>query len=385
MTRVLLAGVSTRDIAESAISAGYEVVAVDGFGDLDLQASASEVHVVRVDGRFSARAAAAAARDLPCDAVVYEASFENHPGAVRALAANRVLWGNPPSVLARARDPRRLARVVADAGLPGPRVRRTRPAPGARGDWLVKPLRSGGGDGVTVWRRGTPVARGSYLQERIAGVAGSIVFAADGHDAVPLGLSRILAGEKDFGADGFRYCGNILAPAGDAQFPADDRLLERAALLACLATRAFGLLGVNGIDFIARRGVPHAIEVNPRFTAAMELVERAYGVSVFDVHVRACRGALPAFDLAAARRRAPEAVGKAILYARRPVAVGDTRPWLADRDVRDISPPGTRFAPRDPICTIFARGRTAVRCHSGLARRSARLYHDLEGREARIA
>ena len=385
MTRVLLAGVSTRDIAESAIRAGYEVVAVDGFGDLDLQASATDVHVVRVDGRFSARAAAAAARDLPCDAVVYEASFENHPGAVRALAAKRVLWGNPPTVLARARDPRRLARVVADAGLPGPRVRFTRPAPGARGEWLVKPLRSGGGDGVTVWRRGTPVARGSYLQERIAGVAGSIVFAADGHDAVPLGLSRILAGEKHFGADGFRYCGNILAPAGDAQFPADDRLLERAALLACLVTRAFGLLGVNGIDFIARRGVPHAIEVNPRFTGAMELVERAYGVSVFDVHARACGGALPAFDLAAARRRAPEAVGKAILYARRAVAVGDTRAWLAERDVRDISPPGTRFAPRDPICTIFARGRTAARCHSGLARRSARLYHTLEGREARIA
>ena len=72
MTRVLLAGVSTRDIAESAVRAGYEVVAVDGFGDLDLQACATEVRVVRVDGRFSARAAAAAARDVSCEAVVYD-------------------------------------------------------------------------------------------------------------------------------------------------------------------------------------------------------------------------------------------------------------------------------------------------------------------------
>jgi len=252
---------------------------------------------------------------------------------------------------------------------------------------MLKPLQSGGGEGVAVWRRGAggAVPRGSYLQQRIAGVAGSIVFAADGRDAVPLGLSRVLAGEKRFGADGFRYCGNILAPAGDAQFAADDRLLERAALLACRVTRAFGLIGVNGIDFIARRGVPHAIEVNPRYTAAMELVERAYGLSVFDVHARACSGALPAFDLAAARRRVPQAVGKAILYARRPVAVGDTRSWLADRDIRDISPPGTRFAPRDPICTIFARGRSAAGCLAGLLRRAARLYNDLEGREARIA
>jgi len=385
MTRVLLAGVSTRDIAESAVRAGYEVVAVDGFGDLDLQASATEVHVVRVDGRFSARAAAAAARDVSCEAVVYEASFENHPGAVRALAAHRELWGNPPGVLARARDPRRLARVVAGAGLRGPRVRLTRPAPGTRSGWLVKPLRSGGGDGIAVWRRGAPVPRGSYLQERVAGVAGSIVFAADGRRAVPLGLSRILGGESTFGADGFRYCGSILGSAGDPQFPADARLLERATLLAQEVTRAFGLVGMNGVDFIARRGVPYAIEVNPRYTAAMELVERAYGLSLFDVHAQACKGALPAFDLAAARHRTPDAVGKAIVYARRPSALGDTRSWLLDPDVRDISPPGTRFARREPICTIFARGRDAAACFGALARRAARLYRDVEHREAQSA
>src|SRR5204863_56293 len=83
--------------------------------------------------------------------------------------------------------------------------------------------------------------------------------------------------------------------------PADERLLDRATLLAQTVTRAFGLVGVNGVDFVARRGLPWAIEVNPRYTAAMELVERAYGISMFDVHVRACRHSLPTFDLADAR------------------------------------------------------------------------------------
>jgi len=387
VTRVLLAGVSTRGFAESAVRAGYDVIAVDGFGDLDLRACATEVHVVRVGGRFRARAAVAAVRDVSCEAAVYEAGFENHPGAVRALAARRVLWGNPPAVLARARDPRRLARVVGKAGLPAPRVRLTRPAPGVRGGWVVKPLHSGGGDGVAVWRtgRGAPMPRRSYFQERIVGVTGSIVFVADGRRAVPLGLSRVLAGETAFGADGFRYCGNILGAAGDPQFPADERLLDRATLLAQTVTRAFGLVGVNGVDFVARRGLPWAIEVNPRYTAAMELVERAYGISMFDVHVRACRHSLPTFDLAAARRRAPDAVGKAIVYARRPIALGDTRPWVLDADVRDISPPGTRFAPREPICTIFARGRDATACFAALARRAAGIYRDVGRREARSA
>src|SRR6266480_5446672 len=92
-----------------------------------------------------------------------------------------------------------------------------------------------------------------------------------------------------------------------------------------------------------------------------------------------------AFDLAAARRRAPEAIGKAIVYARRTSALGDTRSWLSDPDVRDISPPRTRFAPREPVCTIFARGRDAAACVAALERRAVRLYRDVERREAQSA
>jgi len=92
-----------------------------------------------------------------------------------------------------------------------------------------------------------------------------------------------------------------------------------------------------------------------------------------------------AFDLAAARHRTPDAVGKAIVYARRPSALGDTRSWLLDPDVRDISPPGTRFARREPICTIFARRRDAAACFGALARRAVRLYRDVEHREAQSA
>ncbi|MGH7548550.1 MAG: ATP-grasp domain-containing protein [Gemmatimonadales bacterium] len=379
-TRVLIAGVSARGLAESAARAGYEVVAVDGFGDLDLRACAADVRVARVGGRFRARTAAAVAREVACDAVVYEASFDNHPDAVRELArAGRTLWGNPPAVLARVRDPLRLAGAIRAAGFPTPLVRRTKPPAALRATWLAKPLRSGGGEGVTPWRRGTPLARGSYLQQRIGGVPGSIVFAADGRHAAPLGLSRILAGERVFGADGFRYCGNILLPAGDRE------LLARATGLAQAVTAAFGLVGVNGIDFVARRGVPYPIEVNPRYTAAMELVERAYGLSIFEIHAGACAGNLPAFDLARARRGAPGVIGKAILYARVGATLGDTRAWLADPTVRDISPPGTRFAPRDPVCTVFARGRDAAACLAALARRAAALYRDLERCEPRIA
>ena len=105
-------------------------------------------------------------------------------------------------------------------------------------------------------------------------------------------------------------------------------LVDRAGALARAVAEEFGVVGVNGIDFVARDGVPYAIEVNPRWCASMELVERAYGLSVFGAHAAACAdGVLPEFDLARARRGAA-AVGKAVVFARRDVAVGDTREWL---------------------------------------------------------
>ena len=374
MTRVLIAGVATRGFAQSAVRAGYEVIAVDGFGDLDLRACARAVVVARAGERFSVRAALAAARDLPRDAVSYVGSFENHPRAVAALAARGQLWGNAPAVLRRVRDPARLVRALASRGFAVPAVRRAAPGDSS-GRWLVKPRSSGGGSGVARWRGGG-IPRGSYLQAHLPGVPGSIVFAANGRRAVPLGVSHALAGERRFGAAGFRYCGSILAPAGS-------RHLAHATRLSAAVTELFGLVGVNGLDFVTVDGTPQAIEVNPRYTASMELVERAHGLSIFGIHARACAGELPDFDLAGSRL--PGVFGKAVVYARRDVMPEHTHHWLDDADLGDVPPSGEWIARGRPICTIFARARTVAGCHAALARRARALYHTLEGRRVRIA
>jgi len=139
----------------------------------------------------------------------------------------------------------------------------------------------------------------------------------------------------------------------------------------------FHLVGVNGLDIIARDGVPYAIEVNPRWSSSMELVERAYGVSMFGVHAAACTsGTLPDFDLRLARR-ASRASGKAIVFAREPRMVGDTRPWLSDPSVRDVPHPGEAIASGQPICTIFADGDDVGRCEAALIARAEGVYADL--------
>lgn len=376
--RVLIVGTSTRAAAESAARAGFEVTAIDAFADLDQHPGVRALSLPRdFAARPSAPAGARAARTIESDAVAYVSSFENHPRAVGMLAAGRALWGNPPEVLRRVRDPLIVAEVLTRRGFDVPEVRLTgTPAsPRAGGDgaatgnaWLAKPLRSGGGQRIRRWT-GRHIPRGVYLQQRIEGMPGSVVFVAAGGDVVPLAVSRQLIGDPAFGSSGFRYCGSILAGSGDPQF--SPALVARACNLARTVGQEFGLLGVNGVDFIARDEVPYPIEVNPRWTASMELVEQYFGVSVFGAHAGACTtGALPAFDLAAARSDGG-AIGRAIVFARQAMTMGDTRGWIGDATVRDVPQPGERIGAGQPICSVFATAPDAQRCYDALVRRAA--------------
>jgi predicted ATP-grasp superfamily ATP-dependent carboligase len=374
--RVLIAGVSTRAAAESAARAGFEVTALDAFGDLDQHHAVRALSLPRDFGRrFTADAAARASREVTCDAVTYLSSFENHTRAVTTLSAGRTLWGNPPDVLRRVRDPFFVAGSLRRKGFATPITRVD--VPGdlvGTTEWLLKPFRSGGGQGVRRWQPGTRVRRGDFAQELIDGIPASIVFVAAHGRAVPLGLSRQLIGEDAFSASGYRYCGNILSPRGDADI---DVVVDGAYALAQAAAEAFDLVGVNGIDFIVRGRVPYAIEVNPRWSSSMELVERAYGISVFDAHAAACaRGELPAFDLTQARGNGV-AHGKAILFARAETVVGDTRFWFEEAAIRDVPTPGERIATGQPVCTIFAQTPGVHECRTDLMLRAQAIYLDL--------
>src|SRR5262245_27806249 len=92
---VLLAGVSTRALAQSAARAGYRVSAVDPFGDVDLRAVAE---VVRLRP-FGADGVARVARSVAASLVAYTSNLENHSAAVAELARGRRLLGNSPDVL----------------------------------------------------------------------------------------------------------------------------------------------------------------------------------------------------------------------------------------------------------------------------------------------
>ena len=231
------------------------------------------------------------------------------------------------------------------------------------------------------WSDGQDVPRGCYLQEFVDGIPCSVAFASAQGRAAPMGVFRQLIGDAAFGASGFTYCGNILTLPGDAQ---DDAVIDAACGLAQIVAETFGIVGVNGVDFVAHDGIACPIEINPRWCASMELVERAFGLSIFGTHAGACTtGTLPTFDLVRARRALGAAYGKAVVFTRADMLVGDARVWIrrgslsANASTRDIPPPGARIRAGRPVCTVFAEGPDIAGCYVALVERAASIYADL--------
>lgn len=383
--RILITGLSTRAIAESAVHGTHHhsIITLDYFGDLDQRALVQNYGLQRDFALpFSAEGLLRASHGLHFDALVYNSNLENHPKVVEELARRAVLLGNAPSVLRQVRDWRILRAFCRAEGIPCPttllpgdekegnltqhtRAQADNPPVAVR--WLRKPIRSGGGHGIRFWT-GERLDESHLLQAYMEGRPASAAFVADGQNCVLLGLTEQIIGDELLGARGFVWCGNILPlDLPTAEFKGIVRLVQT---MVEKLTRSFGLRGVNGVDFVLEHDVekgqlvPYLVEVNPRYTASMELVEWAYGLNIFDLHLRALDGKLPVFSLEDSADL-PGFYGKAIVYARTDLVMPDTVNWRA-RGRRDIPFPGEQIEARHPICTVLAQGRNRDECWTRL-------------------
>jgi predicted ATP-grasp superfamily ATP-dependent carboligase len=371
-------GFSTRGIAESAVKSGYRVFTVDFFGDYDQRLLVKNISLLRDFGLpFSARNVLKAIkkRPLESDAIVYTSPFENHPREVQKIAQGRVLLGNSPESLRKVRNWKLLRSFSLNEGIPLPEtIFPGEPLP-QEGEWLIKPEKGGGGHGIKLWN-GERLKRGFFLQKRERGTPCSVVFVADGKRSLLLGISEQLIGLPELGAGGFTWCGNI-SPLEKAKGETENLVCKLEEMTSKL-TRAFALKGINGIDFLlsASSNTPLLLEINPRFPASVEILERAFDFPGFDFHVKGCQGQLPDFRLKE-RLDSEGFLGKAIVYAKRDSIVPtEVASWIL-RNRRDVPFPGEIIKKGHPICTVFAKGQTREECFQALLLEAEKVEEEL--------
>jgi predicted ATP-grasp superfamily ATP-dependent carboligase len=350
--RYLLVGLSTRAVAESAVRAGKDCVAVDFFGDLDLESACRAVSVRREFGvslaSFSPYLFLKASKLVHANRMIYVGPLENYPPILRKFAQHYEIIGNDAETLQKVRDWRHVHRVCSQQNIKVPRTVDGR-------HYIVKPRKSGGGIGI---RRLSPYV----IQELIKGEPYSVSFLGNGKEAQVLSVNEQLIGKEEFGARKFWYCGNI-TPG----FPGEhvDTCVEA---MCTVMTHHFRLKGSCGIDFVVHPGGhPYLMEVNPRPQATLELLERVYGVNMVVLHENAFRGLL---DVSSTRPGTPRTWGKAIVYAEKDTVMPDTSEWLDYSWIKDIPHPSELILKSEPICTVIADGSDRDDCLEHLVHHS---------------
>lgn len=374
---LLILGASTRAAATSAVRAGFAPFCADRFGDEDLRRIAS---VVAVDNDLHHTLDAVLA--LPPMPWIYTGSLENDPKFIAAVSERHTLLGNPREVLRKVRDPFWLERTLRAHDLPALRVESVRssdayvrtdfrPDVGVRSTserWLLKPMRGGGGCRIEVWSgQPRPSSERLHLQEFRPGTPMSALFIARADAAEWIGVCEQLIGPASGAPTEFGYAGSI------GPIAVNDRTRELLQRIGDTLTREAQLRGLFGIDFILADDIPWLVELNPRYTASVEVLERAFGRALMAEHSTACGDPTA---IVSAWPVPSRIIGKQIVYAACD-GIAPSLENLFERDrqpdesslVADIPACGTRILRVWPICTVFAAGATSFEVRAKLRER----------------
>ena len=198
------------------------------------------------------------------------------------------------------------------------------------------------------------------LQEYIEGTNVSSSVLSSHNDRKNLINSRLIT-EHDLGNESYEYSGNIL-PLDENSFRmfngtrtnSDDgntkninfnELNDEMKNTSEDLIRQFKLIGSNGVDYILDKdGELEVIEINPRFQGTYELVENVLGINLLNAHIQACEGEI--IDIPNPSKYSI----KKIIYARKQVNIGN----LNIPNVYDIPYEGVKIEKDQPLVTIIS-------------------------------
>ena len=365
---LLIASVSGRALARSALRAGFTPLVADFFADADTQDMAFACrkldgdisHGMRAPSLFRALRTLAERAPSPILGLVYGSGFEDRPELLTLIAKSWPLLGNDAAKVARLKAPESFFAELDRLGVPHPATASERPAKGA--GWLVKRIGGAGGSHIvpcTLKR----AARNVYYQERVAGRAISALFVANGSDARVLGFSEQWTAPSP--RSPWRY-GGAVRPAALPQAVA-----RQMALAVIRIARSFEIAGLASADFMVNGGEALLLEINPRPGATLDIFDCGEP-PLMRLHLAAAReGRLPPRGL-----KFEDAMASAIVYAETGITVPPGMvwsDWSADRPK-----PSEWIDKNRPICTVWARSSTILRAKRLVEERICKVLADFQ-------
>ena len=164
--------------------------------------------------------------------------------------------------------------------------------------FILKPLQGSGGYDINLLENDSDIQLNDgefILQEYVNGISLSSSLLATESKVKTIINTRLLS-EHDYGIqDSFVYVGNILPLTSKSimgKVKDIDKINAKMNDTTERLASKFNLIGSNGVDYILNENGLYIIEINPRIQGTFECVEKSLEINMLDAHIKACNGKL---------------------------------------------------------------------------------------------
>jgi len=374
---IAVVGFSARAAAQSAKRQGFKVVAVDLCADRDLLEDCSAHY--RLDNPNWPDAMAS---KHPTATLLLTGGMEHRTAWVDRCHSHSERFGSTGVQLQSMRKLANWAKWAAASDLGWPKTMSVEEFESqpilsvGNSDWLVKPFQSGGGIEIGTIDfdvRNQPLNRESvYIQQRMAGETIGVTFLSSLFGSTFIGATAAWATESSATDRRYVYRGSY------GPIPLSKNNVEKLQRFAAIAGRESGLLGVWQADFLLHEGELTLLEINPRWSASMDLLDVGLALRLVEKHNTSVRGMVTSNALDQLALKACEGslqwpertLGKLIVYAVHPLIVTKCQSdmWWSSRWTMDlpsefnrclfadIPTAGTSIPAGGPILTVMNSG-----------------------------
>ena len=160
--------------------------------------------------------------------------------------------------------------------------------------FILKPLKGSGGYNINLLSEDIELNNEEYIiQEYIDGINLSSSILANKNNMQILTHSRLLTVNDISESNSFKYIGNILPLTKQSIITETKDIKEitnKQEIICEKLAKKFNLIGSNGIDYILNENGLYALEINPRLQGTYECIEKSFGINMLDAHIKTCQG-----------------------------------------------------------------------------------------------
>jgi len=192
------------------------------------------------------------------------------------------------------------------------------------------------------------------MQEYIEGKPVSCTTISNGVESEVISVNHQIIGDKYlYAPKEFMYCGNVVP----AKILAEEKKL--IVDISLKLSTELGLKGINGFDFVLKDHSPYLMEINPRIPGSIRASEEAMNINLLDLHIKSFTDKGWEFVKKTLKdAKIKNFTTKMIFFAPKEIDKNLLNKINDLEYVHDKSEPAKNIYKTEPVCTILYKAKS---------------------------